>query len=238
MTSYHIEERSAINGNRNDRARATRIARGATTGNSDTGRNIAAGIGFAERTRPCKADGSDQTHVEGDPSAACQRGLADDTARKIYGCERLLEEGRAQPPRHNGEIRENLPDVLVTNLLEFRTTLLPDVAASAVEKERDNLVKILKQANNLDEDPEALAEFDWGLQLAMAEASANPIYRLILNDFGPVFNVLAMRYFSLPKARESSKETREGIRCLPRLRNRGREGSGQVNDGKKHRSLG
>jgi GntR family transcriptional regulator, negative regulator for fad regulon and positive regulator of fabA len=101
---------------------------------------------------------------------------------------------------------ENLSDALVTNLLEVRTTLLPDVAAKAVENERNTLVAILKQAEELDEDPEAFAEYDWGLQSAMAEASGNPIYRLILNDFGPVFNILAVRYFGLQKARDASRK--------------------------------
>jgi GntR family negative regulator for fad regulon and positive regulator of fabA len=97
-----------------------------------------------------------------------------------------------------------LPNGFITHLLAVRATLLPPVAGMAAENQPDTIADHLAKAENLPDDAEPFAVYDWKLQMLMARNSQNPIFPLILNDFGPVFKSMALRYFSQSKARKTS----------------------------------
>lgn len=99
-----------------------------------------------------------------------------------------------------------LPNGFITHLLAVRVTLLPPVAGMAAENQPDAIADRLAKAENLPDDAESFAAYDWKLQILMARHSQNPIFSLILNDFGPVFKSMALRYFSQNKARRTSSQ--------------------------------
>ena len=99
-----------------------------------------------------------------------------------------------------------LPNGFITHLLEVRCALLPIIARLSVEKSAKVLLKYLSLADNLDDEANSFAAYDWKLQLLMSEHSCNPIYTLILNDFTSVFKAMAFHYFSLQKARMTSRK--------------------------------
>jgi GntR family negative regulator for fad regulon and positive regulator of fabA len=100
---------------------------------------------------------------------------------------------------------DDLPGGFIAHLLEVRVTLLPPVARMAVENHPEAIADHLADAANLQDNTEAYVAYDWRLQMLMARHSNNPIFPLILNDFGSVFKTMAQRYFSRENARKTSK---------------------------------
>ncbi len=97
-----------------------------------------------------------------------------------------------------------LPEGFITHLLAVRVTLLPPIAGMAAEYQPDAIADHLAKAKNLLDSAESFAAYDWKLQMLMARHSQNPIFPLILNDFGSVFKTMALRYFNWSKARKTS----------------------------------
>jgi GntR family negative regulator for fad regulon and positive regulator of fabA len=97
-----------------------------------------------------------------------------------------------------------LPKGMVDHLLEVRSTMLPDIAEKAVQKNPHQLLAHLEQARDLEPDPAVYAEYDWHLQVVMVKACENPVFNMIFNDFAPLYAVLGQVYFSNEKARSAS----------------------------------
>jgi GntR family negative regulator for fad regulon and positive regulator of fabA len=100
---------------------------------------------------------------------------------------------------------EYLPNGFITHLLEVRLTMLPSVAGRAARFQPEILLNCLAEARNLTEDAKAFSNFDWKLQMLMARNSQNPVFSLILNDFGRIFANMAMHYFNFNTARRASR---------------------------------
>ena len=98
-----------------------------------------------------------------------------------------------------------LPNGFITHLLEIRLTMLPSVAGRAARFQPSILLNYLAEARNLAEDAAAFSKFDWHLQMLMARNSQNPLFSLILNDFGRIFARMAHHYFNLNRARRASR---------------------------------
>ena len=97
-----------------------------------------------------------------------------------------------------------LSDEMVSHLLQVRSTMMPGIANWAVKQNPEDLLDYLNRAKNLNDRPNEVAIFDWGLQMAMVNASGNPVFRMIVNDFTPIYRVLGERYFKEKKARDFS----------------------------------
>ena len=100
---------------------------------------------------------------------------------------------------------EYLPNGFITHLLEVRLTMLPSVAGRAARFQPEILLNCLAKARNLTEDAKAFSNFDWKLQMLMARNSQNPVFSLILNDFGRIFANMALHYFNFNTARRASR---------------------------------
>lgn len=98
-----------------------------------------------------------------------------------------------------------LPFDFICHLLEFRIVFLPDAARRAAERRPDTLRMILKNTPETGAGAEALADFDWQLQVGMASASGNRIYPLLVNDFAMVYGFLGTRYFCNSRARKATR---------------------------------
>jgi GntR family negative regulator for fad regulon and positive regulator of fabA len=100
---------------------------------------------------------------------------------------------------------ELLSKEFISSLLEVRVVMLPPVARLAIMNAPDLFGDYLSGYNDLEDDPEKFAHFDWELQVLYARHSRNPVYPLILNDFTSIFTIMAPHYFSLKKGRNSSR---------------------------------
>ena len=99
-----------------------------------------------------------------------------------------------------------LSDDIITHLLGIRLVLLPPAAQLAANHHPQIILTYLGEIDSLTEEPKAFTEYDWNLQILIAQYSENPIYLLILNDFASTFNMIAVRYFVFEKSRTASKD--------------------------------
>lgn len=96
-----------------------------------------------------------------------------------------------------------LPPRFVSHLLEVRLALAPAYARAAAAAHPRAVLAALEPRPP--DAAEPYAEFDWALHGALAEASGNPVFTLILNGFGGIYRQLARRYFAAPAARLASR---------------------------------
>ncbi|MCF6247156.1 MAG: fatty acid metabolism transcriptional regulator FadR [Desulfobacula sp.] len=90
---------------------------------------------------------------------------------------------------------------MIGHLLEVRTTMFPTIVFMAVTRDCENMLDYLRQSCDLADAPKAFANYDWELQSRMVKACGNPIFKMILNDFAPLYDILGERYFKSKKAR-------------------------------------
>lgn len=134
---------------------------------------------------------------------------------------------------------------LIGHLLEFRASLQPVIAQLAAKRNPQALLDYLVKMSDLADQARDYVEFDWQLQVLMAELSGNPIYRLVINDFAQAFSVLGGFYFAKPEDRKRSRSYYQSlIRALHKRRSvekvvrRAMEESAQVWQGLTGRAAG
>jgi GntR family negative regulator for fad regulon and positive regulator of fabA len=99
---------------------------------------------------------------------------------------------------------QHLSADMVVHLLEVRTTMLPDIAQKAVSNNPEKILNYLEKSKTLRDSSKEFALYDWGLQICMVQATHNPVFNMILNDFAPLYEVLGKTYFHRKSAREAS----------------------------------
>lgn len=109
----------------------------------------------------------------------------------------------------------NLPTEFILNLLEVRGVIFPALARSAAKNDPNAILAHLKLSESLDDKPDSFLDFDWRLQVLIAQKSNNPVWMLLLNDFAAVFGNMATKYFDIQKNRTLSRiYYKEFIRAL------------------------
>lgn len=161
------------------------------------------------------------TLLPGERVLANSLGITRPTLRETL--QRLSKEGwitirQGKPTRVNDYLKEgglsllgsmarygkDLSYDMVLYLLEVRIALLPGVVRLAVEQNPQALIDYLKKSTLLKNDSKEYAEYDWGLQMLMVTLTENPLFRLVLNDFTPMYNILGKLYFQEKEARAFS----------------------------------
>jgi GntR family negative regulator for fad regulon and positive regulator of fabA len=160
--------------------------------------------------------------LPGERDLAAQLGVTRPTLRETLqrlDCEGWLTIQQGKSTRVNDFWREGglsvlgalvrygrqLPPDFVPNLLEVRLALAPAYARAAVARAAGQVADYLAGYSGLADEPPAYATFDWTLHYTLTVAAANPIYTLILNGFAGFYEEMAVLYFTLPRARASSR---------------------------------
>lgn len=162
-------------------------------------------------------------HLPGERLLAEQLGVTRPTLRETL--KHLSAQGwvtirQGKPTRVNNYIEEgglgllsamvrhgkNLSKEMILHLMEVRVALFPGIAELAVAKYPDDLILKLQQAKQLENKAKAFAAFDWELQLLMVKLTDNPVFRMIINDFPPLFETLGQYYFQNEEARSNSAQ--------------------------------
>lgn len=99
---------------------------------------------------------------------------------------------------------DRLPHDFVTRLLEVRAVLAPAFGRAAVERSPARVVAALAGHDDLDDDPDAFAAFDWELQRHLARLSGNYVFPLLLNGFTALYQRAARQYFARAENRTAS----------------------------------
>jgi GntR family transcriptional regulator, negative regulator for fad regulon and positive regulator of fabA len=93
---------------------------------------------------------------------------------------------------------------MVSNLMEVRTAMFPDIAQKAVANKPLDILGFLKKSKALTDRSETYADYDWQLQMLMVKSTDNPVYNMIFNDFTPLYRLLGKNYFEQKETREAS----------------------------------
>ena len=101
--------------------------------------------------------------------------------------------------------QEGIPD-LVDNLMSARTNVSAIYVRGAIKNNAEKAIELLSAFENVEDNGEAFANFDYRLNKELAIASGNTIYLLILNGFKGLYSRLGSLYFSHPKGREISRD--------------------------------
>ncbi len=96
------------------------------------------------------------------------------------------------------------PD-FVTHLLEIRVLLAPAYTRQAMEQASSEITALLTKYADIEETPAAFARADWDLHHLLTQRAANPIFRLLLNSFQNLYQVMGERYFVPAENRKRSR---------------------------------
>ena len=105
----------------------------------------------------------------------------------------------------------NLSSEMVKSLLDARIILLPPIAQRAAQTHPQILLEFLNCSP--ENTPEALAEYDWALQLTMVRGADNPILNLMFNDFTPMYARWCVPYFQDKGVRRRSLDYYADLIC-------------------------
>ena len=100
-----------------------------------------------------------------------------------------------------------------------RHTGWPAAVTGLVPAELWYIAETLAAPRRPADDPDAFAEFDWRLHLALTRASENPVFTLILNGFSNLYPAMAVHYFAAPAARRASRQFYDALEQAARTRN-------------------
>jgi GntR family negative regulator for fad regulon and positive regulator of fabA len=93
----------------------------------------------------------------------------------------------------------------VAHLLEIRVLLAPAYTRQAMEAAASEIADLLNQFAELDDTSGAFAAADWQLHHLLTLRAANPIFRLLLNSFQSLYQVMGEHYFVSQESRERSR---------------------------------
>ncbi len=97
------------------------------------------------------------------------------------------------------------PASFVPDLLDVRATLAPVFTRLALLRKPEDVCQHLAQMQDLADTPEVFTAADLELLRTLTILSGNPIYTLILNGFGELYQVMGPLYFSSRSARNRSR---------------------------------
>lgn len=94
----------------------------------------------------------------------------------------------------------------VVDLLQVRSLMAPTYTRLAFEKALPEVTVFLESLQGLPDEMEAYVQKDLELHIYFTRLSGNPIFTLILNGFGDLYQKMGQIYFALPEARKYSQQ--------------------------------
>ena len=93
----------------------------------------------------------------------------------------------------------------VAHLLEIRILLAPAYTRQAMEAAASEIAMLLAKFETVEDTPVAFASADWELHHLLTLRAENPIFRLLLNSFQSLYQVMGEHYFVSAENRARSR---------------------------------
>ena len=93
----------------------------------------------------------------------------------------------------------------VAHLLEIRILLAPAYTRQAMEAAASEIAMLLAKFETIEDKPVAFASADWELHHLLTLRVGNPIFRLLLNSFQSLYQVMGEHYFVSAENRARSR---------------------------------
>ncbi len=94
---------------------------------------------------------------------------------------------------------------LVDQLLDARTSLSSVYIRAAAKRNREAVLALLAEGEQVNDDAEGITQFDWRMHHTMSRLSMNPVYTLVLNGFRSIYYRVGRFHFQRPEAREQAR---------------------------------
>ena len=162
------------------------------------------------------------TYLPGERDLAAQIGVTRPTLREAL--QRLARDGwldiqQGKPTRVRDYWQEGTMGVLsmlaqmpsqqtpdfVAYLLEIRILLAPAYTRQAMESSSSEIAALLTKFETIEDTSAAFANADWELHHLLTLRAGNPIFRLLLNSFQSLYQVMGEHYFVSAENRKRSR---------------------------------
>jgi len=100
---------------------------------------------------------------------------------------------------------ETLPAEFIPNLLHIRLLLAPEYTRLAILNSPAEVLRLLQSMQSLPDTAADFTQVDLSFHNRMTILSNNPVFTLILNGFGELYQSMGLLYFSLSQARDHSR---------------------------------
>lgn len=100
---------------------------------------------------------------------------------------------------------ETLPADFIPNLLHIRLLLAPEYTRLAILNSPAEVLHLLQSMQTLADTAADFTRVDLSFHNRMTILSNNPVFTLILNGFGELYQSMGLLYFSLSQARDHSR---------------------------------
>ena len=99
---------------------------------------------------------------------------------------------------------QQTPD-FVAFLLEISVLLAPAYTRQAMEQASPEIAALLALYESIEDNPAAFARVDWDLHHLLTQRAVNPIFRLLLNSFQTLYQIMGEHYFKSAESRDRSR---------------------------------
>lgn len=101
--------------------------------------------------------------------------------------------------------KTSLPDDFVPNLLQIRLLLAPAYTRLAMQSNLKDTIRLLESLQHTHDSAEEFTKVDLELHCTLTKLSGNPVFTLILNGFGDLYNTMGLIYFQKQQNRDHSR---------------------------------
>ncbi len=101
--------------------------------------------------------------------------------------------------------QDQVTEQFVTNLLQIRLLFAPTYTRMAMQNALNPVIHLLESLQSIEDKPEVFVNKDLELHQQLAVLSGNPLFALILNGFGEIYQIMGKMYFSTSQARNHSR---------------------------------
>jgi GntR family transcriptional regulator, negative regulator for fad regulon and positive regulator of fabA len=101
--------------------------------------------------------------------------------------------------------QDKLPYDFVANLLQVRLLIAPTYTRMAMQNSLKEVIHLLESLQEVEDTPEEFTRRDLDLHMQLTILSRNPVFTLILNGFGNIYQTMGLKYFQNRQSRDHSR---------------------------------
>lgn len=110
------------------------------------------------------------------------------------------------------QLDKSIIPVIITNVVSLRTRMGEHYIPEAIQLDSAASLALFKNLPQLEDTPQAYAEFDYNLYRSFTFVANKPVYGLILNSFKELYHQVASLFFSEAQSRKFTLQFYQALR--------------------------
>lgn len=112
------------------------------------------------------------------------------------------------------KLDHNIAPLIISNMLSLRTKMSQFYIEEAIRIAPQQAVRLFDDLANLEDTPEAYAEFDYALFRQFTFIANKPVYGLVFNSLKSLYHRIALYYFAQSEGRRVSLKFYQNLKTL------------------------